>query len=58
MIIYEEVVKMLFFYRKILVFVGKDISVKEYRFLLMVKKLLFRKSRRYNLVEDFVVWKK
>lgn len=55
MIIYEEVVKMLFFYRKILVFVGKDISVKEYRFLLMVKKLLFRKSRRYNLVEDFVV---
>lgn len=55
MTIYEEVAKMPPFHRKTLVLVGKDTSVKEYRFLLKVKKLLLRKSRRYNLVEDFVV---
>lgn len=56
MTIYEEVAKMPPFHRKTLVLVGKDISVKEYRFLLILKELLLRKSIRYNL-EDFVVKK-
>ena len=40
MTIYEEVTKMPPFNRKTLVLVGKDTSVKEYRFLLTLKKLL------------------